>query len=53
MVRFPLDGGEQLLSLIAEIRNDHQTGRSESATPQVPMSYLDRLLGAAGRTTTG
>jgi ATP/maltotriose-dependent transcriptional regulator MalT len=53
MVRFPI-GGEQLVSLIAEIRNDQQMGRSDPAMPQLPMSFLDRLLdAAAARTTTG
>jgi MalT-like TPR region len=53
MVRFPLDGGEQLVSLIAEIRNDQQMGRSDPAMPQLPMTFLDRILEADSRTKTG
>src|SRR5262249_48871091 len=53
MVRFPIGGGEQLVSLIAEIRSDQQMGRSDPAMPQLPMTFLDRILEAAGRTTTG
>jgi serine/threonine-protein kinase PknK len=53
MVRFPVDGGEQLVSLIAEIRNDQQMGRSDPAMPQLPMTFLDRILEADSRTTTG
>jgi ATP/maltotriose-dependent transcriptional regulator MalT len=52
MVRFPIDGGEQLVSLIAEIRNDQQTGRSDPMMPQLPMAFLDRILDAAARGTT-
>ena len=47
MVRFPVDGGEQLVWLIAEIRNDQQMGRSDPTTPQLPMTFLDRILEAA------
>jgi len=47
MVRFPIDGGERLVSLIAEVRNDQQTGSSDPMTPELPMSFLDQLLDAA------
>jgi ATP/maltotriose-dependent transcriptional regulator MalT len=53
MVRFPIGGGEQLVSLIAEIRNDQQMGRADPAMPQLPMTYLDRILEAAGPTAAG
>jgi ATP/maltotriose-dependent transcriptional regulator MalT len=54
MVRFPIDGGERLVSLIAEVRNDQQMGRSDPTMPQLPMSFLDRILdAAAGRGTKG
>jgi ATP/maltotriose-dependent transcriptional regulator MalT len=53
MVQFPIGGGEQLVSLIAEIRNDQQMGRSDPAVPQLSMTFLDRVLEAVGRTTTG
>jgi hypothetical protein len=53
MVRFPIDGGEQLVSLLAEIRSDQQMGKSDPMMPQLPMTFLDRILdAAAGRTTT-
>ena len=47
MVRFPIDGGERLVSLIAEVRNDQQMGRSDPMMPHLPMSFLDRILDAA------
>ena len=54
MVRFPIDGGEQLVSLLAEIRSDQQMGKSDPMMPQLPMTFLDRILdAAAGGTTTG
>jgi ATP/maltotriose-dependent transcriptional regulator MalT len=49
MVRFPIDGGEGLVALIAELRNEQQTGRSDLMKPQPPMSFLDEILDAAGR----
>ena len=53
MVRFPIDGGERLVSLIAEIRNNQQTGRSDPKIPQLPMQFLDRILDAAGQRSKG
>jgi hypothetical protein len=53
MVRFPIDGGQQLVTLIAEIRNDQQAGGSDPMMPQLPMTFLDRILDTAGRDTTG
>jgi serine/threonine-protein kinase PknK len=53
MVRFPIGGGERLVSLIAELRNDQKMGRSDPMMPQQPMAYFDRILDAAGRGTTG
>ncbi|HXO85184.1 MAG TPA: hypothetical protein VN803_06640 [Gemmatimonadales bacterium] len=54
MVRFPIDGGQRLVSLIAEVRNDQQTGSSDPLMPQLPMSFLDRILdAAAGRGSKG
>jgi hypothetical protein len=53
MVPFPIDGGERLVSLIAEVRNDQQTGSSDPMTPELPMTFLDRILDTAGRDTTG
>lgn len=53
MVRFPSDGGERLVSLIAEVRNDLQMGRSDPVKPQPPMSFLDQVLGATGRGAKG
>lgn len=47
MVRFPIDGGKRLVSLIAEVRNDQQMGRSDPTMPQLPMSFLGRVLAAA------
>jgi ATP/maltotriose-dependent transcriptional regulator MalT len=47
MVRFPIDGGQRLVSLIAEVRNDQQTGSSDPTMPRPPMTFLDRLLDAA------
>ena len=51
MVRFPIDGGERLVSLIAEVRNIQATGRSDM--PQLAMSFLDRILVAAGQGRKG
>jgi ATP/maltotriose-dependent transcriptional regulator MalT len=53
LVRFPIDSGERLVSLIAEVRNDQETRRSDAMMPQLPMSFLDRILAAAGPGTTG
>ena len=53
MVRFPIDGGVRLVSLLAEIRNNLQTGRSDPMMPQLPMSFLDRILDAAGQGSKG
>jgi hypothetical protein len=53
MVRFPIDGGEELVSLIAQIRNDRQMGSSDPVMPQLPMTFLDQLLDTAGRVTDG
>jgi ATP/maltotriose-dependent transcriptional regulator MalT len=47
MVRFLIDGGERLVSLIAEVRNDQQTGSSDPMMPQLPMAFLDRIIDAA------
>jgi ATP/maltotriose-dependent transcriptional regulator MalT len=49
MVRFPLDGGERLVPLIADIRNDQQMGEFDTRAALPPMSFLDRILDAAGR----
>ena len=53
MVRFPIDGGERLGSLLAEIRNNLQAGRSDPMMPQLPMSFLDRIFDAAGQGSKG
>jgi ATP/maltotriose-dependent transcriptional regulator MalT len=53
LVRFPLDGGQRLLPLIAELRNDQQMGRFDIMTPQPPMSFLDQILDAAAPGTWG
>jgi ATP/maltotriose-dependent transcriptional regulator MalT len=53
MVRFPIDGGGRLVSLIAEVRDDQQMGRFDPMKPQPPMSFLDQVLDAAGRGTRG
>jgi ATP/maltotriose-dependent transcriptional regulator MalT len=54
MVRFPIDSGEQLVSLIAEIRNDQQMGNSDPMMPELPMTFLDRILDtAAGLASKG
>lgn len=53
MVRFPIDGGGRLVSLIAEVRNNQQTGRSDPMMPQLPMSFLDRILATAGQASKG
>ena len=47
LVRFPLDGGQRLLPLIAELRNDQQMGGFDFMTPQPPMSFLDQILDTA------
>jgi ATP/maltotriose-dependent transcriptional regulator MalT len=47
MARFPIDGGERVASLISEIRNDQQMGRSDTMTAQPPISFLDLVLDAA------
>jgi ATP/maltotriose-dependent transcriptional regulator MalT len=46
IVRFPIDGGERLVPLIAEVRKNQQTGGSDPG-PQPPMSFLDQVLDAA------
>lgn len=53
MVRFVLDGGERLTSLIGEIRNDQQAGRVDPMMPQPPTSFLNRLLDASAAMTNG
>jgi serine/threonine-protein kinase PknK len=52
IVRFPIDGGARLVPLIAEVRNDLQMGGSDPGQ-QPPMSFLDRVLDAAGHGTKG
>ena len=47
LVRFPIDGGQRLVPLIAQLRNDHQIGRFDPTVPHPPMSFLDQLLDAA------
>jgi ATP/maltotriose-dependent transcriptional regulator MalT len=49
MVRFPIDGGERLVSLIADIRNDLRLARFDPLMPQLSMPFLDRILDAARR----
>jgi ATP/maltotriose-dependent transcriptional regulator MalT len=53
MVRFPLDGGERLVSLIADLRNDQLMGRFDPMKPQPPISFLDQILDAAAPGTWG
>ena len=53
LVRFPNDGGERLVSLIAEVRNDLQMGKFDPMKPQPPMSFLDQVLGATGAGAKG
>src|SRR5574337_245592 len=48
MVRFPIDSGQRIVSLIAEIREDQLLGRSDQAMPRLPTAFLDRILDAAG-----
>jgi len=50
MVRFPIDGGEQFVSLLAEIRSDQEMGNPDPMMPQLPMAFLDRILDAAAGT---
>jgi len=47
MVRFPVDGGQGLIALIQQIRDDQQRGKADPTIPQVPMSFLDRILDEA------
>src|SRR5574337_365681 len=44
LVRFPIDGGNRLISLAAEIRDDQRTATSDPDMPHLPMAFLDRIL---------
>src|SRR5574337_1440797 len=48
MVRFPIDNGERLVSLIAEIREDAGRDGADQMTPRLLLPFLDRILDAAG-----
>lgn len=47
LIRFPLDGGQRLVSMIAEIHHDLRTASTAPTRPQPPTYFLGQLLAAA------
>jgi serine/threonine-protein kinase PknK len=53
LVRYLLDGGPELIALLAALRDDLHSDRWNSRWPPVPSAFLDRILNAAQPISSG
>jgi serine/threonine-protein kinase PknK len=50
MIRYLLDGGPQVVALLAELRDDLHSDRWNPVWPAIPSAFLDTMVSEAQRT---
>ena len=53
LVRYLLDGGPEVIELLAALRDSLHSGRWDQTWPPVPLAFLDRILNAAQPISSG